>query len=435
MRDLMMLGAMLVLVPVAFTNGFVAYLLWCWAGLLGPNSFLYGFMTTLPYVQIFALISLALLLTRRGKVANSFSFNSTTALFCIFFLAAVNSAVLAYEDTPRNDEIIANIAKTTLFVVMMPLLITSRIKIYALVVLIAMTLGFHGVLDGLKFLASAGSHNARGIPKFGDNNQTALVLSMTIPLALYLARYSANRWVKLGFAATAALLVLSVVSTSSRGGLITLVSIALWLVIFSKRRVKLLAVLGIICAMVLALAPDSWKDRMDTVKDAQDDSSFMSRVAVWKKSTAIALEHPFVGGGFNSVQSTIASAKFDNSEGLLGFVTTPPPERFVAHSIYFQTMGDMGFVGFFVYVAMLLNSFIVFGRINRLAKSLGPCAKWASDLASMLAAGIFAFMVGGAALSFAYSEVPFLIMALIGALLQVLLRQAQQRTAKANKKP
>ena len=47
MRDWMIFGMMLFLVPLAFRNGYVAYLLWGWAGLAAIDSYLYGFMRSI----------------------------------------------------------------------------------------------------------------------------------------------------------------------------------------------------------------------------------------------------------------------------------------------------------------------------------------------------------------------------------------------------
>ena len=433
MRDLMLLGFMAVLFPMAISNSFSAYLLWGWAGLIALNSYLYGFMSGVPFVQIFAVIALGLILIKRDGEQIGFTANRTIFLFAVLAVHAALAAACAYDGLPRNAETISNILKTLLYCSLMPMLVTSRLRIHAVVVAVVLALSFHGLLDGLKFLASGGTHNARGVAKFGDNNYLAMALATVIPLQLYLYRYSKHRLTKMGFASVALLTILAVVATHSRGGLLTLFCVAIWLLWGSKRKTVGLASLFACAVLVAAMAPASWTERMETMQHAGEDSSFMTRVAVWKKSTAIALAHPVVGGGFFAVQSPPTFEKFRYEQGLMGFIDAPDPAMYAAHSIYFQVMSDMGFVGFFIYFSVLANAFIVRFEIRKLAEKQGLSAKWAADLSNMLAAGLIAFMVGGALLSAAYLEIPFLMIALMEVVKQQLLRQvggtAAQQTA------
>ncbi len=413
MRDLLVLAALMALVPMAMTSTFVAYLLWCWAGLIGINGYLYGFLQPLPFVQIFAILTLVLLFAKTDKQQQKLELTSTGLLYGFFGFQALLVALFAYEGLPRNWEIFSNILKTLLFCAVMPMVVNSRVRLHALLIIIVIGFSFHGILDGLKFLASAGSHNARGVAKFGDNNYLALALGTVLPISIFLSRYTKNKWIRWGFVVTGFLTILAVISTHSRGGLLTLLAIAAWLIWHSKRKVTGLLGFLVCLVIVVLMAPDSWTERMNTIKAVDADQSFMGRVAVWKKSTAIAVEHPFVGAGFYAVQSEPVYEKFKDSPGLMGFIQTPDPGVLAAHSIYFQVMGDMGFLGFFIYCSLFVNLFLTRARLLKQVRSIGPQLQWAADLANCLAASALAFLVGGAALSAAYLEIPFLVIALM----------------------
>lgn len=422
MRDLVVLMAMMVLVPLALRSTFIAYLLWGWAGLIALPTYVFSYMGRVPYVQVFALLALTLVLLRQDKQQIAFKLNRTLVTFLIFGIHALFVASFAYDGLPRNWEIFSDMTKTILYCMLMPMVVATRLRIHSLIIVIVLALSFHGLLEGLKFLVSAGGYNSRGVPKFGDNNYFAMAMGTLVPLQLYLVQYSKNKWVRRGFAGVLVLTVLAVISTNSRGGLLTLFALALWVILNTKRKAAGVATLIFCGALVVALAPASWSERMNTMKSAEDDTSFMSRVAVWKKSTAIALEHPVLGGGFYAVQSPPTFDKFRSAQGLMGFLTTPDPGAFAAHSIYFQVMGDMGFVGFFIYMFILANAFYTRVEIKRLTKVLGSSAEWAANLSDMLAASLIAFMVGGALLSAAYLEIPFLIFCLLEVTKQNLLR-------------
>lgn len=420
MRDVVLLCAFLAFIPIALSSTFGAYLIWGWAGLLAPGMYVYGFMLSVPFVQIFALISLVSLLIAKDPQRVPFELNRTSLLFLLFSFHALLVALFAFEGLARNWEMFQNIVKTVLFCLLMPMLASSRLRVHALLLMVVLGLAFHGLLDGLKFVMSGGGHTARGIAKFGDNNYEAMALATTIPLLLYAARYSVNVWVKRGFAIVMAINVLAIVSTNSRGGLLTLLAIAVVMIGRTKRKMAGLVTLVFIGAIAIALAPASWSERMNTMKEAGGDESFMTRVAAWKKSTAIALDYPIVGGGFYAVQSPPTFHRYRTSPGLMGFIDTPDPGGFAAHSIYFQVIGDMGYVGFIIYMALLMNVFALRRSIKKIAKSMGPSADWALHLADALSVSMVAFMVGGALLSAAYLEIPFILMALMGVTHQVI---------------
>jgi probable O-glycosylation ligase (exosortase A-associated) len=414
-RDLVLLGAMLMFVPLAFTQTYLAYLLWGWAGLISLTSYLYGFMWSVPYVQLFALITMAAVLLKRDPLAQRFEFNPTTNLFAVFVVHGFFCALLAYPGLERNWELWGNVAKTVLFCVCMPMLATSRLRIHALVVVIAISTSFHGALDGLKFIASGGGHHAQTIPKFGDNNHLALVLLMVVPLLFYLFQYSSKKLIRLGFAGSLFLTVLAVVATNSRGGLLGLLAVAFWTVIRSRR--KLMGVLFIVIGglLVTQLAPESWSERMGTIQEADADASFMGRVTAWKVTSAIAVENPVFGGGFRAVQSHPVWDQFKYSQGFLGFIETPILARsgVAAHSIWFEVMGDLGFVGFFIFVALLVNSFLIRRDIWKLVRANGERLRWAGDLSDALGAAMFVYLVSGSLLSAAYFELPYILMMLM----------------------
>jgi probable O-glycosylation ligase (exosortase A-associated) len=414
---------------LAFIHPFAGYLLWGWAGLVALNYYLFGFMQGWQYVQIFAIITLVALVFNRSKESIRFQGNSTSTWMIFLTAHALICAILAYPGLVRNWELWGNIAKTVLFCLLMPVLANSRFRIHALVVMIVIGTSFHGVLDGLKYISSGGSHKAQVIAKFGDNNHLAMVLLMVVPLLYYLYLYSSRAWVRWGFLGIILLMVLAVVSTNSRGGLIGLFAIAIWLVYRSRRRlvgVMLIAVAGL---LVVQLAPDTWVDRMDTIQDAQSDGSFQGRLQAWRVSAAIAQEHPFFGGGLRAIQSVPVWIKFQDASSLLGFIEMPPDAGVAraAHSIWFEVLGDQGFVGLFIFSVLIANFFLVARNLRKLAKENGPSERWASDLGNLITVSMVAYAVTGSALSAAYFELPYVCMMLLETVRQQQLRVAANR--------
>lgn len=424
MRDLLVLGFMLFAVPLAFMAPFAGYLLWGWAGLIAIKFYLYGFMASLAYVQIFAMITLAALLMKRDPVAMGFKPNRTSVILAVMVVHGLMVALLAYPGLDRNWELFGNLAKTALFCLLMPMVAVNRFRIHAVVLMVALAVSFHGALDGLKFIASGGGHNAQAIKSFGDNNHLALVLLMVLPFLFYLYRYSAVKVARLGFLAALPLTILAVVATHSRGALLGLFAIGLWIVLKSQKKVLGAVLVGLCAFMVVQLAPDQWSSRMETIQTADQDASFMGRVTAWKVSSAIAVANPVFGGGFRALQSHPVWDRYKYSQGLLGFVDTPMLNRsgVAAHSIWFEVLGDQGFVGFFLFVALLVNGFVTRRDIWKLVRRNGRQEQWAGDLSDMVAASLLAYVVSGSLLSAAYFELPYVCLMLMETLKQYQLR-------------
>jgi len=430
MRDLMALGAFLIMLGVGTRNAFLAYLLWGWAGLIALDTYLYGFMQNVTYVQIFALICLAQILMKRDDELIKLSLDRTVVLIIIFSIHALLSATFAAPGVARNWELFSNLIKTFLFCLLMPMMVTSRFRIHALIVVIALAISFHGGLDGLKFLASGGAHSARGNAKLGDNNHFAMTVLMVTPLLLYLYNYTERKLIRWGFMMALIVTALAVVATGSRGGLLSMVALAVWVILKSSRKVMGLFVVAFVMILIVQTAPESWSNRMNTINDASADTSFMGRVTAWKRASAIAVENPILGGGFHAGQAPSLFQQYRYKQGLLGFIDTPDVGYPAAsHSIYFEVMGDLGFVGLFFFLLIIGNAFITRLKIKKLTKRNEHVSLvWASDLSDMLAGSLIVYIIGGALLSAAYFDLPYILMMLM----EVLKQQVKRDITEAN---
>jgi O-antigen ligase len=100
-----------------------------------------------------------------------------------------------------------------------------------------------------------------------------------------------------------------------------------------------------------------------------------------------------------------------------------------AHSIYFEVLGDTGFAGLALYVAMLACAWLNTALVLAAARKR-PDLDWADELARMLQVSLVGLMVGGAALSMAYYD-GFMIVLMITAALLHVVRQPQDQTVRA----
>jgi len=193
---------------------------------------------------------------------------------------------------------------------------------------------------------------------------------------------------------------------------------AVWMALHSRRKAMNFAVVAIAAFLLLALAPDAWTERMDSIQFAEKDASFIGRVVAWKISSAIALANPLVGGGFRSLQAYDVWDQFRYAQGFMGMFATPDADLVphAAHSIYF---------GLLLFLLILYTPFVLRRQIVRLIGKSAADLEWATDAANALSASMLVYAIGGAALSASYFE----LMYIIAMLLQVLKIQVAQRVA------
>ncbi len=426
MRDLMMLSAMMALVPLSLANGFVAYLLWGWTAVLSPIYYLYGFMQSVRFSLLFAVIAMLMMLLGRLKDRGSFKLTRTSTLFLIFAAHASLSAMFAFPNNPFNMEYYGGLMKVMVFCLLMPVFVTSRLRIHAMLIMVVLGLGFHGTVEGLKFIASGGGHRVSGIPTtmMGDNNHFAVAMVMSVPLAYYLSHYSQKRIVRFGFFCGMLLTVAAILGTYSRGGFLCLAVVGLGVAFGAPKKWVAIGVVLLGAVAVVALAPESWFDRIESIQNAGQDTSFMGRVAAWRISSAIALSNPVFGGGFHALQLQSTWNAFKEEGGLLSFVDIPhmPVIAKAAHSIYFEIMGDLGFVGLFLFLLILGNAIFTRFEIKRMVKRSGERFVWAGHLADLLAVSVVAYMIGGAGVSLGYFETIYVFVTLMEVLKQHVLQ-------------
>jgi len=242
---------------------------------------------------------------------------------------------------------------------------------------------------------TGGNYKVFGPPDtiIGDNNQLAVALLMTLPLANYLRRQSANAAVRWALMAGMLLTLISVVGSYSRGAFLGLGALAVAGLLRSKRRLVYLVFAGVIGIGVVYFMPQSFWDRMSTIGSAESDTSFHGRDVAWQVSWDYARDHfPFGAGFYGPQLERVFHAYF------------PTEDARAAHSIFFQVLGEHGFIGLAIYVAILAGALLKCFRIVALCRDR-PDLAWARDLAVMIQMSLFMFCVAGAALSMAYYDI------------------------------
>ena len=428
MRDIPLLLGLAVMLPMILMRPHVGVLAWCWTALLVPNVFVYGLATGVRFnfwIAITTLVGWAM-----SKEPKRIPASSTTILLGCFLAWGTLSTLLTIAPVPSTTWVEwEKFIKTITLALVVVALIRTEARIKALLFAVVLSMGFHGVIEALKFILSGGGHKiwGPGTSAIADNNHFALAIIMTIPILIYLYMQSRNFIVRSGAMVGILLLIVTVIGTGSRGGLIGVVALGAWIFVTTKKKLRVFIVAALLGVIALSFAPESWYTRMSTIETADQDSSFMGRVIAWKINTLTALHNPLTGAGFRSTQELAVWLKYAQDFSRLSFVPTDNPDPLyahAAHSIYFQVLGDMGFIGLAIFLALLAtawrNASVTLKRTRD-----RPELRWANHLARTFQYCLIPYVVSGAALNMAYFDLAYVIFALLAVLREETAQNAE----------
>ncbi|GAK32238.1 O-antigen polymerase [Iodidimonas nitroreducens] len=418
--SLLLLASLFVIVPLVFISPVVGVYAYHWISLLNPHRLVYGVAYSLPFAMF--LSGLTLLAWLVSKEPKKLTITAPTAIllalafwvtFTSFFAQVPDVAWVYWERT----------LKTFFMALITIALVTSRERIHALVWVLVLSVGVLGIRSGIPTILTAGGHHAYGPPEsfINDNNALALVFVMTLPLMRYLHLQSEEKWIRIGILATMVMTSFAIIGTTSRGGFLGLVAIAIALVWKSRQRAAFIALALALGSVLIFFVPQQWVERMETIKEYDQDASAMGRIDAWIFASRLAIERPITGGGFRP---------YYDSDLFMRLVPDAAMPRAI-HSIYFEVLGDHGFVGLGLFLGLLWAAWRSFARAKKLGE-MRPDMKWAADLGQMGQASLIGYMVSGAFLSLAYFDHIYTVIALAAALSMVTQKLAKTDAASAS---
>ncbi len=398
MRDIFVTLLVAGSLPYIFRHPWFGSVMWVWISVMNLHSQGWGFARSMPFAAIIA-----------GTVILSMVFNKekfrlpsgpVTVLFLTFMVwMGVTSVFALHADQVSTQWIkVYKIFGMTAVVMM---LLKSRRDIEALIWTILVSLGFYGVKGGIFTIRSGGNERVWGpTGTFIDgNNELALALVMVIPIIYYCFLITKDKRGRIALMAAGFLCALSALGSYSRGAALAIGVMGIFLWLKSKNKAALGVLMAMAVPVLLLFMPDKWYDRIDTIQSYEEDASALGRLNAWRMAYNLALDRPLVGGGFEIY------------DPITFLMYAPIPEDVhAAHSIYFQVLGEHGFVGLALYLALGFMTWRTGSAIIKAAKGHEDL-KWAADLATMLQVSLLGFAAGGAFLSLAYFDVPYYVMA------------------------
>jgi putative inorganic carbon (hco3(-)) transporter len=413
MRSLLLFAEMAVLLPISLIHPFVGVLLFDWISFMNPQQISWGFGTDFPWALI------AFFFTVAGWVLSPTEPKRVTVtpliVLMVLFIAgitinmpfALSSPKVEYEAWLRTTKIFG-------FLIITAALLINKHRIDALIWIMIISIGYYVLDNGGASVVTLGGHKAFGPPnsQIEDNNSFAAAVLVLLPLMNYLRLQSRYALIRAGFVLAMGLSLLTVMASYSRGALLGMIAVAFVFWLKSKRKLFSLMALGCTLAVILAFMPQAWWDRMYTIAHYQTQGSAEDRLYIWHVGWELALRHPLTGAGFHATLFPAVVYSVVPEGGL----------TLEIHSIWFQILGEQGFIVFFIWLGMILVGTFETFQVLKLTRNL-PDLAWASDLARMGQVSILAYVVTGTFLPISSWDVFFTMLIVISATRMVVGRE------------
>ena len=412
MRDLLIALLIAGSLPLIFMRPWVGVLVWVWISFMNPHLLAWGFARGLPWVLVVAGITLLMYFTSSDR--KTIPLTPITVVWLAYF--AWTFVTLLFAVNPEGAWIEWDRWwRIQIMVVLVLMAIHTRERLDALVWVVALSIGFYGIKGGIFSVLTGGQYMVAGPGGFiGGNNEIALALLMVLPLFWYLRGRTDNIWIQRSMLASMGLTALAILATYSRGAMLGLATMGFVLWTRTRNRLFSGSLFAVLAVAMLAFLPDKWFDRMGTIDNFEEDKSAMGRINAWWFAFHLANERPLTGGGFRAFTAE------------LFMKYAPDPLHFVdAHSIYFEVLGEQGYVGLGLFLTMgVLVVLHTQGTMRRYRNH--PTESWAAELSAMLQVGFIGYAACGAFLGLSYFDLPYVLMAMV-----VLTRIIADRAAAA----
>lgn len=414
MRDLIVAAIVFGALPIMLSRPYVGLIVWTWLSLMNPHKLSWGFAYHFPFAQLVAIFLLAGMFFSKEKKRIPWE-ATPTKLLAIWWAWMLITTLFALNPDGAWMQW-DKVWKIQLLTFVTMILLTTPERIKWIVLTMTVSIGLYGVKGGIFTISTGGSYKVWGPAGtfIGGNNEIGLAMIMTLPLMRFFQLQAKRRWEGMAWLASMFFTFVAIIGTQSRGALVGVSVMGLYLMMKSRNKFGLLLVIILAVPAVISFMPTSWHERMGTIKTYDEDASAMGRIYAWRFAFNLAVERPLTGGGFETFRPWI----------YYNYV----PGHFTyhdAHSIYFEVLGEQGFVGIGLFLALGFFSLKLARQNVRQAKHVTSLF-WMVDLNAMIQVAIIGYAACGAFLGLAYFDYYYaLIAVLVGS--KVVLNQEQRK--------
>lgn len=398
MRDLVLAAMLAYAMVVGLRHPWVGVLGWTWVSIMNPHQLSWT-LDSLPVAAAMAGSALIGLATTSDQ--RDFRVTPIVGVLIAFMVwMCITLPFSFYFD--ESFDLWKRVMKIDFMILVALVVLHSRKHIMALTWVLVASLGFFGVKGGAFTIATGGGYRVWGPDNsyISGNNEIALALVVVIPLIRFLQLNVSSKWMSRALGLSMVLCAAAAAGSQSRGALLAIGAMVLVMWWRGKRKLEMGILFVLLGVALFAFMPDTWTDRMSTIKTYNQDESAIGRLNAWWMAFNLAKDN-FFGGGF-MVSKPALFLKY----------APDPLDLHAAHSIYFMVLGEHGFIGLFLFLTMWILVWRASGRLHIEGRKL-PETMWLSHLGAMCQVSLAGYAVGGAFLSLAYYDLPYFVLVLV----------------------
>lgn len=399
MRDIILSVILIGLLFPSIRWPWFGALAFAWISLMSPHRSTWGFAYAMPWAQMFALVTIAGVFWAKEK-----DFGGAIRFYWIMLLYVVWISITTYFALEHASAMVRyiEVIKIQLMVFLTMVLVTRREHLWALVWVIALSIGYYGVKGGLFTIATGGNFRVWGPPgtAIEDNNHLAVAVLIVSPLLYVLSTRVQKRWMSLGLKLSALICVAGALGSHSRTAFLATLAMAGFFALKSKHKILIGIATVVLLVTALPFMPQHWWDRMNSIQSYQQDASAMGRLNTWQTAVNVANDR-VTGAGFEYYGPRVFRRYAPN-----------PEDVHSAHSLYFQAIGEQGWIGLVIYLSFWA---MVWFRCGALIRKMRGDPLWQSEtlLMRMVHVAMVPFLVGGMFLNIGNWDGAFYIAALV----------------------
>jgi len=421
MRDLAFVGFLTLLFGFGLKRPFLFVLAYVYIDIVSPQRLSYYLLNTIPISQIFFIAAFLGWLVADSKAGMRLAPRQGMLLLLLGWAGITTlNADFPVEALEKWNWV----SKGLVFAIFLPFTLRTKLRMEALLLVLILSAASIIVTGGIKTVASGGGY---GVLNLGVDNNSGLyegsiisILAIAIiPLILYLRRYGTifpPEWrVNLFCAALIFSCLLIPIGTEARTGLVCIVALAMLMLRDTKRRLLYIALVGAAGLIALPLLPASFTQRMDTIQGYQGDESASTRIAVWQWTWDYVQEHP-LGGGFDAYRQnnlryeTVATSTAGNAETMVTGTQTDVARAY--HSSYFEMLGEQGWPGFILWMALNIIGLWRMEILRRRYRRGGDDKLWIAKFATALQCAHLIYLIGSLFVGIAFQSFVYMWMGL-----------------------
>ena len=281
------------------------------------------------------------------------------------------------------------------------------------------------------FLAIVGIvKKGTGIGGFlGDENDFCMTLNMIIPFSFFLA-VSAEKGKKPWFILLICLFLFVIILTESRGGFVGLSATFIYCLFRTKRKALAALFVGILAIFAVLVAPQTyWNEVRSITEEGTRSGTGEERIYTWKIGWHMFLDNPVIGVGQGNFPYEFRKYEIEAGFAEEGYHGRSVAGR-AAHSIYFTMLPELGLIGTFLFIALVISNIKDLNRIKTISlnemKGEGDGAGKFYYLALALEGSLISFLVSGAFISILYYPNFWVLMGFIISLKSIVMGRVNQ---------